>query len=181
MTHRGPFQPLLFCDSVIPWFWPQADPCLCGWRHTHWLINYPGKLGVALGYGRAPHIDISRASLGASERTGQFLWLRDMRGPLPTLGLSEHLSSIGSTSFPSCVSHLVALSQFPSLCSSSLRCFARFQSCQRCSSELEPFLLWVSRQVHAFASNYRVAMSIREVVYWSLIEYPQSCAENFKS
>ena len=29
MTHRGPFQPLLFCDSVILWFC-EGRVCLCG-------------------------------------------------------------------------------------------------------------------------------------------------------
>ena len=46
MTHRGPFQPLLFCDSVILLTVKKKDQeCLCslGARFPLKLINYATK------------------------------------------------------------------------------------------------------------------------------------------
>jgi len=39
MTHRGPFQPLPFCDSVILWAQRDAGPCRAGgssWGSRVW-------------------------------------------------------------------------------------------------------------------------------------------------
>ena len=56
-------------------------------------------------------------------------------GPCPPPGLFEHLSSVVSTFFPSCISHPISLSQFLSPCSFLLALF--------CSvSKLSKLLIW---------------------------------------
>lgn len=62
--------------------WPQADPCLCGWRQINWLINYPGKLEATVSRIGAPHV-YSRISLCSSEITEMFLWLDTQGGSCP--------------------------------------------------------------------------------------------------
>lgn len=102
-------------------FWPQADPCLCGWRQINWLITYPGKLDVAPSYLRAPHIYISRASLCTSEIIGQLLWLTGMRRPLRNSWFiwtffQYHLNILSKLCFSPHVSWLIYFSLFLSPC-----------------------------------------------------------------
>jgi len=45
MTHRGPFQPLLFCDSVILWGLHCVPQGTCAaWGYADWVVHRPRPL-----------------------------------------------------------------------------------------------------------------------------------------
>lgn len=140
-------------------FQPQADLCLRGWRQINWLINYPGKLEAVLGLVGAPHIYSSRISLCASEIAEMFLWLRHEK-TLAHLLVYLYISVVPSWhSFQVSFLTPYLVGTRRKKLAFSLHCFAWFQNCQRNSSEIQHFLLWVSWQVHAFISNYSILQS----------------------
>lgn len=111
--------------------WPQADPCLCGWGQINWLINYPGKLDVALGCLGTPHISPAECHCAL-----QLHWLRDWEGPSLPHGLFEQLSSVSQCSLQVARFTPSLLGNFFPLVPFSLSCFAQFQNCQSYSSEI---------------------------------------------
>lgn len=118
--------------SLPDWlFWPQADPCLYGWGQINWLINYPGKLDIALGSLGAPHIFSAEC-----QRAFQLHWLRDWGGHSLPRGLFEQLSSVVSMFSLSARFTPYLLGNFLPLVPFSLSCFAQFQNCQSYSSEI---------------------------------------------
>lgn len=103
--------------------------CLCGWGQISWLINYPGKLDVALGCLAHP------TSFQQCHRALQLSWVRDWEGPSLPHGLFEQLSSVVSMFSPSCRFYPISLRQFLSSCSFLLELFCSI-------SKLSKLLIW---------------------------------------